>query len=170
MNNFKKLGEFFAYKNQLVKDILTHESIYKLIDEDTTEETAINLAYTQVFPYEYIPETITEGKTYVCCDVDINKTANKTFLFPIMYIWVFTHKSKLRLPQGGVRTDMICSEIDDVINGSRYYGLGELDLTSVSRFAPLEDFQGKVMVYTADDFNRLHGGNVSVPSNRRLGK
>lgn len=34
------LQELFDYKNQLMKDLLTNETIVKLIDEDATLETA----------------------------------------------------------------------------------------------------------------------------------
>ena len=148
----------------------THASnIVALIDDTVELKNAKKLVYKQVFPYEYVPDTVEEGKTFICCDVDIQKTVNQTFLLPTLYVWVFTHKSKLRLPEGGVRTDKLCSKIAGAINGSREYGLGELDLYSVKRFAPMTDFQGKIMTFTAKDFNRLHNPNRPIPSNRKKG-
>lgn len=166
-----QLDELFDYKNRLMEDLLTNETIVKLLSDDKGEiVTPESLMYTQVFPYEYIPETVEDAHTFVCCDVDIQKSLNKTFLLPTMYIWVFTHKSKLRLPNGGgVRTDKVCSEIANAINGSRYYGLGELDLYSVKRFAPIADYQGKVMMFNAVDFNRPSPTNMPVPGNRKTG-
>lgn len=165
----EQLDELFDYKNQLMEDLLTHKDIVALIDDTVELKNANRLVYRQVFPYEYIPQTVEEGKTFVCCDVDIQKTVNQTFLLPTLYVWVFTHKSKLRLPEGGVRTDKLCSKIAGTINGSREYGLGELDLYSVKRFAPMTDFQGKVMTFTAKDFNRLYNPNRPIPSNRKKG-
>ena len=93
---------------------------------------------------------------------------NKTFLQPVLYIWIFTHKSKLRLPNGrGARIDKLCSEIAKTINGSRQYGLGELDLYSVKRFAPITDYQGKILTFYATEFNRLSPTGKPVPSNRK---
>lgn len=134
-----QLQEFFDYKNQLMEDILTEETIVPLINENVTTETSGSLAYSQVFPYEYIPETVEHGETFICFDVDVSESLNKTYLLPTIYVWVFTHKSKLRLPEGGVRTDKLCSEICKKINGSKMYGLGELNLYSVKRFAPMTD-------------------------------
>ena len=164
---FEQLDEFFDYKNQLMEDLLTNKDIVALINEDISFKKAASLRYTQVFPYEYVPETVETGKTFVCFDVDIQKSIDKTYLLPTIYVWVFTHKSKLRLPEGGVRTDKLCSKIAGVINGSRNYGLGELDLYSVKRFAPMTDFQGKVMTLYAKDFNRLHNPNKYTPGNRK---
>ena len=165
----EQLDELFDYKNQLMEDLLTHKDIVALIDDTVELKNAKKLVYKQVFPYEYVPDTVEEGKTFICCDVDIQKTVNQTFLLPTLYVWVFTHKSKLRLPEGGVRTDRLVSKIAGAINGSHHYGLGELDLYSVKRFAPMTDFQGKVMTFYATDFNKLHNPTKTIPSNRKKG-
>ena len=156
------LDEFYDYKNKFVEDIVTNETIVNLLDGEFTEEGQRKLVYSQVYPYEFIPDTIEEATTFICCDVDIQEVIDKTYLVPVIYVWVFTHKSKLRLPTGGVRTDKICSEVAKEINGSRFYGLGETNLSSVRRFAPMSDYQGKVMT-----FNRLHKNNKPTPKNRK---
>lgn len=165
-----QLEEFFDYKNQLMGDLLTNESIVHLLcDEGKTTDDPQELVYTQVHPYEYIPDTTEHGHTFICCDVDIQRAMNKTFLLPVLYIWVFTHRSKIRLPEGGVRVDRLVSEIAKAINGSRNYGLGELDLYSVKRFAPITDYQGKIMTFQAKDFNRILPTGQPVPTNRKRG-
>lgn len=165
-----QLEEFYDYKNQLMEDLLTTESIVKLIDETVDLKDAASLAYQNVFPYEFIPETVEHACTYICFEVDIQKVANKTFYLPTLYIWVFTHKSKMRLENGdGVRTDKLCSEICKKINGSREYGLGELDLYSAKRFSPMTAYNGKLLTFTATDFNRQYDGTKHVPANRKTG-
>lgn len=162
-----KCDVFFQYKNQLISDLLTNKDIVEMISGKVySEDIPDNLVYNNVFPFEYIPDTIQVGKTFVCCDVDIQKTISKTYLNPTIYIWVFTHKSLLRMPTGGVRTDMLCSKIESIVNGNRYYGIGELELSSVKRFSPVKDYQGRVMVFNAIDYNRPHPSKKSVPSVR----
>ena len=162
-----QLNEFYDYKNQLMGDILTNEKIVSMIDEEIDFKKANTLAYTKVFPYEYIPETVQHGATYICFDVDIQRASNKTYYTPVIYIWVFTHKSLMRLKDGGVRVDQICAKLAETLNGSRYYGLGELDLYSVKRFAPMTDYQGKVITLYAEDFNRLSPTGKPIPANRK---
>ena len=161
------LDEFFEYKNQLMKDILTSETICELLYDDDYQKGGQSLAYTRVFPYEYVPETSEYGGTYICFDVDVETVPNSTFLFPIIGIWVFSHKSKLRLPEGGVRTDKICCEISKLINGSREYGMGELNLAQVKRFAPMTDYNGKYLRFIATDWNRTSPTGKPVPSRRK---
>lgn len=165
-----QLDEFFNYKNQLMNDLLTNKQIVSLLsdDEDICYDPE-KLVYTQVFPYEYIPDTVVHGQTFICCDIDVQQVENKTFLRPTLYVWIFTHKSKMRLPEGGVRVDMLCAEVARKINGSRYYGLGELEFMSSRRFAPITDYSGKVLTFQTKDFNRLSPSGRSAPSNRRRG-
>lgn len=66
--------------------------------------------------------------------------------------------------------DALCSEIAKTINGSRYYGLGQLDLESVARYAPLTDWVGKVMTFNATDFSKVYNPKTPIPKNRRLGE
>lgn len=163
-----QLSEFFDYKNKLMEDLLTNPKIVNLIDSTVPIREAPSLAYNLVFPCEYVPDTVEHGATYICFDVDIQESSNKTYLLPTLYVWVFTHKSLLRLPEGGVRTDRLCSEICEAINGSKEYGLGELNLYSVKRFAPMTDYQGKCMTFHAVDFNRQFDPSKRIPSNRKL--
>ena len=164
-----QLSEFFDYKNKLMEDLLTNEEIVNLVDETVGLDGAKRLAYTSVFPYEYIPDTVEEAKTFICFDVDVQESMNKTFLRPTLYIWVFSHKSKLRLLEGGVQTDKLVSKIAEAINGSHDYGLGELELYSVKRFAPVTDYQGKVMTFHAKEFNHPSPNTKPIPSNRKKG-
>lgn len=173
------LKDFYDYKNQFFEDVLTNEKLVKLINENKTLETAGELAYTQLFPYKFIPETIEHGHTYICCDVDVEasstnsrgRSGSSTRLFyrPTLYIWILVHKSKLRLPEGGVRYDVIASEIADTINASLYYGLSSLQLYSAKWFTPLTDYQGKVLAFTTDELNWPYDANRPVPTNRKAG-
>lgn len=162
------LEEFYDYKNQLMQDILTTESVVDLLGNDVKHSVpAYDLAYTQVFPFEYIPDTMERSRTYICFDIDIQKSANQTFYYPIIYIWIFTHKSLMRLPEGGVRVDKIAAELAKKLCGSLMYGLGPLDMYSSKRFAPIADYQGKVLTFHAADFNAPKPTRQPIPSNRK---
>ena len=162
-----QLDDFFDYKNQLMEDLLTTEPIVKLLDGNISMNDTPKLAYTQVFPYEYIPDTVEEAATFICFDVDVQESLNNTFLSPVLYVWVFSHKTRLRLAEGGVQTDKLVSEIAKKINGSRFYGLGELNLYSVRRFAPVTNYQDKVMTFRMTEWNRPSPSNKPIPANRK---
>lgn len=159
------LEEFFDYKNKLMKMFCTSEEVVKLVADDEDAD-GLSLPYKQIFPYEFIPETTDKGRTYICFDVDIPEVSNEVVYNPVIWIWIFTHKSKLRLPEGGVRTDKIAQVIDRMLNGNRELGMGEANLRTVARFSPVEDFQGRVLAYQCRDTNRW-GVKQPVPTKRR---
>ena len=167
---FDGLDELFDYKNQFVQDVITCQRIVSLLtpDEDVRRHPE-KLIYTQVFPYEYIPDTVEAAKTFVCCEVDIRRVPSSTYLTPEMYVWVFTHKSNVRVDEGGVRVDMVISEISKIMNGSRMYGLGPLDLYRVQRFSPIANYTGRIMTFQTSDYNRLNPNQHYLPSNRKTG-
>lgn len=165
-----RLEEFYDYKNQFMNDILTDEQILQLLSEDGAfGHTGSEFAYQCVFPYEYVPTTTERATTFICCEVDITKVYDKTFYQPTMYVWLFTHKSRVRLPQGGIRVDKLASRIDEILNGSWNYSLGQFSLESCKRFSPIEEYQGRSMVYRGTDFNMDSSTRRAIPSNRKTG-
>ena len=164
---------FFNYKNQFLNDILTDDEIVSLIDEDFDLENGDrkSLVYTKVFPLEYIPETVESANTYIMCDVDISKPFTSQYIEIVLYVWILCHKSLLLLPNNeGVRVDKIASKIIDKINGSRYYGRGELDLYGSKRISSLiSDYQGRQITFKATDVGRFYNPDKPTPKNRRRG-
>jgi len=165
-----QLEELFDYKNMLMKDLCSDKRIVELVTGNPEADVPNHgLPYTQIYPYEYIPETVNDGQTFICFDVDILRVPNKTIYEPVIYIWAVTHKSRLRVETklgGGVLLDELAKAINSKLNGSRYYGLGELTLGNSSRFKPITDYLGRALVYYAKDFNRPKG-RIDAPSNRK---
>ena len=161
------LNEFFDYKNEIMKTFCSNKDIVRLVT-DSSEAPVPNydLIYSQIFPYEYVPETVDDGQTFICFDVDIADVVSKTYLVPVVYVWVFTHKSKLRLAEGGLRLDSLATAIGNELNGNRNIGLGELELSSVGRFVPIDDYQGRVLTFYSTDFNRARPSR-RPPTNRK---
>ena len=164
-----ELKEFYDYKNRLMMDLCSNQEIVSLVTgKEDPEVPDRTLPYTQIYPFQYIPETENNARTFVCFDVDILKAPNKTFYYPVIYIWILAHKSKMRTKGKGCLTDAISCEIDQMLNGNRFYGLGELEFGPVSRFIPTTDYLGRQMVYYTKDFNRSPGLKPT-PANRKKG-
>lgn len=167
---FAGLDELFSYKNQFIDDVMKSRKLIRLLSDDcNTLRNPEELIYTQVFPYEFVPFTVESATTFICCEVDVRRVMNKTYLSPEMYVWVFTHESLVRLPQGGLRVDTICSEIVRIVNGSRMYGLGQMGLYSAKRYSPIQHYQGRTLTFDCTDFNRIYNPKQTIPVNRKRG-
>ena len=163
------LDDLYDYKNQLMRDFCENEEIVRLVTKSSDAPVPnYDLPYRQIFPYEYIPETVDDAKSFICFDVDVTYVSNKTIYIPAIYVWVFTHTSNLRMPDGsGIRIDRLASAVDHVLNGSRIYGMGELELNTVTRFAPIQSYLGRVLAYTAKEWNRTAANRKATPRNRK---
>lgn len=164
------LDELYDYKNLLMEHLCSDEHIVELV---TGKKGATvpnhGLPYTQIYPYPNIPETVNEGKTFICYDVDVISVPNKTYYLPVLYVWCFTHKSRMRLEGelgGGVLLDELCKSVNKKLNGNRYYGLGAMKLSSLEGFTPITDFYGKCLTYSLRDFNYPKGA-LDMPANRK---
>ena len=95
------LQELFDYKNQLMGDLITTKEIVELMGDNVTLDNANELPYRQIFPCEYVPDTTEKGYTYICMDVDIQSSPNKTFLIPLGYfnIYLLAIKPPRECPQ-----------------------------------------------------------------------
>lgn len=163
------LKDFFDYKSQLMMEFCSSKEIIQLLtnDEDPIVPNK-SMVYTHIWPYEYVPTTVTESQSFICCDVDVDRVNNKTFLNSSLYVWVFCQESSLILPDGkGVRTDALASEVDKLLNGNRYFGLGTLDLKAVKRFKPASEYQGRVLIYSISEFN-IPGASRKPPLSRKI--
>lgn len=164
-----QLEELFDYKNLLMKELCSNAEIVKLLTgDDDSAVPNFDLPYSQVYPFEYVPETEDRGRSFICFDVEIAQVYNKTFYVPVIYIWVLVHKGGLRTNDKRLRLDEIAKEVDKMLNGSRYYGLGALELDSTDGFHPTTDYLGRVLIYTARDFNQP-SGRKKMPANRKVG-
>lgn len=164
-----QLEEFYDYKNLLMEQLCSDPEIVKAVTNN--ENAAVpnhDLPYYQIYPFEYVPETVNDAKTFICFDVDIVSVPNKTMYIPVIYVWVFAHKSQLRAREGGCTLDKLAAAVNRLLNGNRYYGMGELRLDSVRRFAPVTDYLGRVLTFYARDFNRKWT-KPDIPVNRKEG-
>lgn len=167
-----QLEELFDYKNHLVMELCSNPEIVKLVTNNADADVPNHgLPYEQIFPFEKVPDTETDGRTFICLDVDIRSVPNSTFYVPVLYVWVFTHDSNMRMREGGVLIDKLAAEVDKMLNGSRCYGMGKLKLDSVDRFIPINKFMGRVLVYRTVDINTTADIRRAkrVPANRKDG-
>lgn len=147
--------EFTTYKNTLMKAICTSDNIVELLKLDTDKKniTGKEMRYSRIFPYNYVPLTTEHATTYICFTVTAPNIKDGVISELRLTIYVFTHQDIMRT-ENGMRTDLLISEIDKLLNGSTEYGLGRVapkmcDVMQV----PCRGYSGLFSVYSVKDFN-----------------
>lgn len=59
-----------------------------------------------------------------------------------------SYSSKSISSRFGIRTDLLASRVDTLLNGSTEFGFGKLSLSSVTRLSPNTDYYGRALKYT----------------------
>lgn len=153
--NATLLKELTERKQLLFETILSdRECVNLLTNSEDHPLPALDLRYTQVFPYAWIDDTIQDAKTFLCFDLDVPRISNIAVKSVNLYIWMFSHKS-LMPTRFGIRTDLLASRVDTLLNGSTEFGFGKLSLSSVTRLSPNTDYYGRALKYTVLDWNRF---------------
>jgi len=152
--NLQELG---AYKQTFLSKLRTSSEVKEiLLGNDYDEEIVDEILDKHIFPFLYIPDTQTEEKTYVCVDVVVPQTLNFSIKNLKIIIYVFCHKYLMKYKKAGqigTRTDILSNIIDEKLNGSREFGIGRLALQSVELFMSEKTYYGRILTYSASDFN-----------------
>lgn len=149
------LEEFTSYKQTLMQAICTSERITELMKLDTDDPliTCKDMRYSRIFPYNYVPLTIETAQTFICFTVTAPNIKDDFISELRLTIYVFSHQDLMRT-SGGIRTDLLVSEIDKLLNGSTKYGLGKVSLKGCDVMqVPCKGYSGLYSVYTVKDFN-----------------
>jgi len=148
------LDELSKYKIEIMKKLCSNNKIQSLIMLYKTQNQGREMMYKNIFPYAFIPDTVTNASTFICFDLEVERVQNRTFKDINILFWIFTHQTLMRTSEG-IRTDILADEIDKIINGNRNLGLGTVELKKVLRVNPAKDYHGRSLLYRSVDFNRV---------------
>lgn len=149
------LEEFTTYKQTLMKAICTSDAIVDLLklDTDSPSITGRDMRYSRIFPYNYVPLVTEHASTYVCFTVTAPNVRDDLITELRLTVFVFTHQDIMRTDKG-MRTDLLVSEIDKLLNGSTKYGFGKVSLKMCDILqVPCRGYSGLYSVYSVKDFN-----------------
>ena len=111
-----------------------------------------------IFKHEYIPGTQEEAKSFIYMETVIPKVKNTSTFSVYLYVYPFCHKSLIdnysRTGSFGTRADILSSDVDKILNGNNDLGIGPMELISVERYTPAQNYYGRVLVYSNPTFNR----------------
>lgn len=148
------LNEIPEYRDTIMEQLSKSDKIVGLLrPDDKPNMKSYEMVYKCIFPYDHIIDKASDVGTYICFDIVSPRVIDRAFVDLRIYFWVIAHDRCMRTANGLV-TDLVCGEIDRVMNGSKDFGLGTVELMDWNRFAPADCFHGRSLVYRTVDFNR----------------
>lgn len=128
-----------------------------------TEDDIESLLYSQIFPYLYVDETQLEVLPYLCFEVDISGIPTYTVKDMKLIIWSYCNKEGMQYQKkgySGTKADILADMVERQLHDSDKFGIGKLELQSVTYFFPSKNHYGKEMIYKIPDFRVQKIGGV----------
>lgn len=157
MNSFE-IGEF---KLTLIRKLIANQDIVQLLDPNGQAEYPDDLIYENIFPYNRIPETEQEVKTYVTVMVNaVSLQKNNDVVRNIsVTIRIYSHLDMMKVPgSNSNRIDLLSAKIDEICNESQDFGIGYMKLSSNIEHVMDSKHLFREMIFTTDSLNAQRYG------------
>ena len=163
MAGYTQLDEIVDYSHKIINKIILSPDVMRLIantsDYDPNSDDAERWE-AHVNDRNWIEDTIQAPGAYILVDAELTKAPTGSIKNMTVSIQVVCEKSFMQLTNDifpgikGNRRDNICRQTDLLINGSRDFGIGRLNLVSATLASAPEGFTSRVLTYEVPDFAR----------------
>lgn len=125
---------------------------------DMDSDAADDVFDKYLFDYGYVDSTTEEAAAYICVEADCMGASNMAIQGMRLYVTVYCHKnymdvdtSKFRGAAGN-RRDNLVRLVDNELNGSDIFGIGELKLDSARVVPAPTGFTARELTYSVPEF------------------
>lgn len=162
--NLKELGNFklsvlneFAKSKEIVGILLPNHT-----EDDDIDALLFGDGTTSgcMFPWEYVPDTQEETKSFVCVETEIAESKTTASYSVYVYVFTFCNKKIMDIADTtmfGTRADLLAHYADSILNGSSNFGIGRLNLVDASIYKPNNSYYGRLLTYECPGFNNPTG-------------
>lgn len=169
MPNTTPLDTLINYKADVISKLSNAKSVVALMlnnpDIDMDSDAAYDITSTNIYDFDYVDKTVERSDAYIMVDCDmLGPTSGSVNAYEV-YVQVVCSKSFMRLPSStfkgvkGNRCDNLVRQIDFLLNGTRIFGIGKLDLASVTSAVVPDSFTSKMLTYRVVDYRGERYGN-----------
>ena len=156
----KVLYDIGSCKQELFSSFINDPDICELLfnKEPYTDDDREKLFYSQIFPYLYVDDTQDETLTYLCYEIDIPPSSDKTsgtIKNMKIIIFAYCHKEIMRYNKKGyygTRVDILADMVERKLRDSYDFGIGKPELISVTNFFPNNKYYGRQLIYNVPEF------------------
>jgi len=156
------------YKQEVVKRLVSSQEVVGLLlnnpNIDLDSDEAVDSLDDLIFDFDYIDRTVERSNAFIMVDADMIMPTSGSFNMWELYVQIVCHKDYVRLDgkkfKGvvGNRRDNLMCEVDKLLNGSRMFGVGKLELKSATTAMVPDSFTSKLLTYTISEVRRERYG------------
>lgn len=154
------LKQFREYRSLIMRKICEDQTIVDLLtNTENSAATPDELVKKHIYPFEFIPGTTEEGKSYVSMLFSVPMVDNgMTSLTCYLKIYVVTYAelawAKDENGMSALRYDLIAEEIDKTLNGLIDTGFKIELMARKDGYQPMHNWHGTAITYEVQAWNR----------------
>ena len=164
MPDTRPLDDMTRYKEAIIRKIAASQKVIGLlvnnpmIDMDSDE--ANDIIDRNIFDYDYIDRTVQRSDAYIMVDSELDYPTSGTMNQWRVYVQIVCAQTfnsmdhKIFKGVSGNRRDNLAQEIDALLNGERFIGIGDLELLSAAPATVPDTFTSMLLTYRVHDFRR----------------
>lgn len=163
MSNLYYVSE---YKNKIISLLLENKNFTTLINPASDDGAIFD---THVFDYDFTNDNISDRKTFVFVETDIDAIRHNLFADCNLYVYVFTFKELVRLTESTApnvsqvknmgyyadtyanRIDVLCNIVDEIVNrNDSIKGITSIEPSGeefCTLYSPNNNYYGKCLKY-----------------------
>ena len=144
------------YRNLVTNTLLANPTIVEVLSDGVYSlEEADELMWTQIFPNQYIPDTITETGSFILYDLSdaVISRVNKTYIEVTLYFWILTHY-KMPKYKDKLRNDILVRELRKDFGEKDCFGIAKSHYVSNSIFnSGTNKYTGRLVTFRVTDWS-----------------
>lgn len=158
------LDDMIDYKDRVVKALSKSQEVVGLLLNDPAVDMNSDAAYEivghHIYDYDYVDRTVERDDAYVMVDTELISPSSGSMNKWYLYVQIVCSKpynkldGKLFRGTKGNRRDNLARQIDVLINGSREFGVGRIELYSAAPAQVPDSFTSILLTYEIQDFRR----------------
>lgn len=164
MPNTRPLDDMTLYKEAIIRKIAASQKVIGLLANDPMidmdSDEANDIIDRNIFDYDYIDRTVQRSDAYIMVDSELDYPTSGTMNQWRVYVQIVCAKTfnsmdhKIFKGVSGNRRDNLAQEIDALLNGERFIGIGDLELLSAAPATVPDTFTSMLLTYRVHDFRR----------------
>lgn len=151
------LEDCIDFKAQVISRIVADQTIVGLLLDDPNinldSDRAIDSLKERIFDFDYIDRTVEDSHAFIMVEADMVGPSSGSFNNWELYVQIVCHKKYNALPgkvfkgvRGNRRDNLMCN-IDKLLNGSGFIGVGKLELKAATTAMVPDSFTSKMLTY-----------------------
>ena len=141
------------FKNKITSTMLKDRELVELMGS-TIDKAREDLHYKQMFPHEWIPDTLKDATRYINFDIQASiDYRNKVFTNITVWFFVICNDDVVKT-DNGLWYDCVICRIDELFTDNKVLGIGAMGILENRPYCPTKDIRGRSVTFTVKDFTK----------------